>query len=173
MQSRGHSRMAIVGIRLRCWTDCGGGGDSGRGSAVVDIHGAVAGNTPAFVVVAGAGCDVANADGKAVGPIEAAAGFVGSAAWNPCPKTLILASRPALKVPQSWVYPAWKLLSMPSSHSSAKLMVLQMKSSIVLMVESNPDTCLFHGLLKDSKGDRDSRAHQDLTAVNTLHLLLH
>lgn len=111
MQSRGHSRMAIVGIRLRCWTDCGGDDDSGRGNAVVGIHDDVAGNTPAavvasgaVVVVAGAGYDVVNADGKAVGPIEAAAESVGSAAWNLCPKFLILASRPALKVPQSWVY---------------------------------------------------------------------
>lgn len=47
-------------------------------------------------------------------------------------------------------------------------MVLQMKSSFVLMVESNPDKCLVHAPLKGSKGDRDSRVHQDLTAVNTL-----
>lgn len=92
MQSRGRSRMAIVGIRLRCWTGCDGDDDSGRGSAVVGIHGAVAGNAPAVVVVAGAGCDVANADGKAVGPIEAAAGSVDSVAWIPRSKSLILAS---------------------------------------------------------------------------------
>lgn len=66
-----------MGIRLHCWTDHGGRDDPGRGSAVVDMHGAVAGNTPAVVVAAGAGCDVVSADGKAVGPIEAAVGCAG------------------------------------------------------------------------------------------------
>lgn len=51
-------------------------------------------------------------------------------------------------------------------------MVLQKTSSIVLVAESNPDKFLVHVPLKGSKGDRDSRVHQDLTAVNTLLLLL-
>lgn len=52
-------------------------------------------------------------------------------------------------------------------------MVLQKKSSIVLMVESNPDKCFDHVPLKGLEGDRDSRAHQDLIVVNTPLLLLH